>query len=217
MNEIEAIQSESAPNLDGTKKKIQELIRISQIKRVVVVDDEWGGSPDIEPVLGILSMMAAQDEEISFAGLSELAGIEFEAPQDVWEGPFREKWAALLFEQKVAIFQQLGLTLEENGAGHILRELFDGTSVQFLSLQEWEDRRTALINSASKERTLFLFDQDMSKGGGPADQGIRTITDLLTGSGLPEGDVFLALFSNSISGNREYEILEQLEIGRAHV
>lgn len=210
MNEIEAIQSESAPNLDGTKKKIQELIRISQIKRVVVVDDEWGGSPDIEPVLGILSMMAAQDEEISFAGLSELAGIEFEAPQDVWEWPFREKWAALLFEQKVAIFQQLGLTLEENGAGHILRELFDGTSVQFLSLQEWEDRRTALINSASKERTLFLFDQDMSKGGGPADQGIRTITDLLTGSGLPEGDVFLALFSNSISGNREYEILEQL-------
>ncbi|HJW32504.1 MAG TPA: hypothetical protein VJ505_03970 [Holophagaceae bacterium] len=212
MNEIEEIQSDSAQNLDATKGKIQELLKIAQIKRVIVVDDEWGGALGLEPILGELSVREAREESFSFVAIPELAGINFEVPNEVWEPLFRTAWESMAAARRAEVFQHLGITQEESGAGHILRELFTGTPIHFLSQQEWVDREKDLITTASTQRTLFLFDQDMTKDEGSADQGIRTIAGLLRSGSLPDGEVFLALFSNVIIGNREYEILEKLAI-----
>ena len=162
---------------------VKEILEILQVSRVVCVDDLYDDEPPIEEVLvAACSLDAGTLREL----LPEL-GASIPDDQDVLKEQIRRLWGGL--EQTIrsdrakkilaATGNQNDVEVEDREAASILSGLIPDQMLITLSPKQWKDRYDQFLEEDAKHRTLFLFDQDLSKKGGDVDGGIKIIASLL--------------------------------------
>ena len=185
------------------------LLRRLGIDTVVCVDDEHA------PALSLDDMLAWF--EVSTVDAIKEAFPKYDGGEagdvDVRKAKFQAWWLALQTQEQesYAASARAFVQAEASAASpdtkymSILSEVFDGmTGVKFMPLSplEWNSQSASLLADAPCARTLFLFDQNMSKQGGRDDEGagivgavlargraVRPLCGILTHTAAPESQV----------------------------
>ena len=196
-------QTES--EVSAAKAMLRDLFTVMGIAKIVVVDDQFSKVPELSDLLGAIRAKVAVAKE-SLAGISSLAGIDFDQPNEIWQKLLEPRWEALDREERVKVAEEIAgwpdSESDEHGRG-VLGRLLDEYELLFLSLSEWRQQRNWLVATAATQPTLFLFDQDMTGNQGAADEGMKTIAALLKDANVGTG-VYFGLFSNSVGANSEH-------------
>ena len=194
------------------KEMLDELFALMKIRRVVVVDDEWASTPDVELVFAGIASFKAANKEQSLRDVKHLQGLKLAEDQAAWDSDLRARWDTLSKGEKAEVCKQLGIDVEDASkpSATALTQLLAGHELHILSLADWNLQRKDLLEQARAEPTLFLFDQDMEKSpGGTKDEGMRIIAALLKSTDHSNAQMCFALFSNLVNANVEYESHEQ--------
>jgi len=169
--------------VDQAKEAVYEILKILQVAQVICVDDRYADEIQIEEVIGaaynidydtLQSLMLAYDVSIPEA-------------QDVRSSWFRQTWDQFSQDQQKKLANVIlatarlddGEDVDDLGDASILNELIPEGHLVTLSRTEWLNRKSELLEESSRQRTLYLFDQDLSQDGGSTNEGIQIITSLL--------------------------------------
>lgn len=160
------------------KKDAMELLNTVEVSRIVVVDDEY--AVNVEELLGICSVL----EPAKSSQLTYLQDIQFDTPDVVWRSNVKDVWAKLNSEERRHLLVEarrldLDSTEEEPDieirqkpagddfkAADSLEMILDGlTGLEFvpISLRDWNEQESGLLQDAKAENTLVLFDRDFSR------------------------------------------------------
>src|SRR5947209_11232730 len=173
----EAPDGVSQSAIDNARSMIAELFALMEIKRVVVVDDEWANAIDVEIVLAQISAIKAGDKSASLSQVKHFDGLKIEETSELWASALRERWAQLSNAARAEVWEQLQIDQQEaNPSWTAFEQLVGSTDLRILSLEDWSKQNKELIDTARREPTLFLFDQNMEhSSGGAQDTGMRII------------------------------------------
>jgi hypothetical protein len=172
-------------SLEQVRSCIEKILNTLRLTRVVCVDDTYVDEIPVEVV-----MVAACSLEKA-ALKKALPELEEPIPEDddVLKEQIRRLWNKL--EEPVRMDHAKSILtaegLRDNAAtddfrdASILRELIPKGMLTELSPEQWEEHGNQLLKANAKQPTLFLFDQDLSKGGGAEEGGIMIISSLLAG------------------------------------
>ncbi len=201
-------------------KAVGSLLELMGIGRCVYVDDRFALAA-VEEAIGFLKILVQVDRN----GLaSELAEVEFEAPEEVWEAQVREIWAKLPDDRKEHILgdimkscpeeetTQYGLDIAAASALETMMNNLLKNEYLELSLGEWCRRQGTLLQEAGTVKTLFLFDLDFrneSAIDGGETTGLKLLRTVHDTTGLDTTAV-CGLISHKITKEQEYEEWERL-------
>ena len=83
------------PNtIDAARDAINILLGVAEVKRVICIDDAYDKSITLEKVIGLCNGM----NNARLSGISELKGIDFDAPSEIWESELKDIWEGSLNE-----------------------------------------------------------------------------------------------------------------------
>ena len=205
MNEAVIDAGEMEADVANAKKMVGDLFQVVGIRKVVIVDDEFSKAPELADLIAAIQVRSANPAD--FPAVPFLEGIDTSAPAPVLTKQLSGKWDDLGSDARKSVYETVeGATYEspaEGGHGR-LNDILKNYGPVVLSLDEWEEQRDSLLNVAKDEPTLFLFDQDMTKNKGDADEGMKLIAALLKDGTL--GDkLYFGLFSNSVVVGNEHD------------
>ena len=194
------------------KDSISELLGKLGVMRVVYVDDLYAGEPPLE---NVLDAAIGLEEQILSNALPELER-PVQPDADIRKARIKELWSDLDTTTRRLRAGSIFASARDDGDTEIndyadaslLAELVPEEMLQTLSPHEWEDRRDLLLEEDAEQPTLFLFDQDMSKGGGEENGGIKIISSILTGDALPNR--LCGLLTHTITPENQYSEWENL-------
>lgn len=196
------------------KAEVSAIFSVMGIRKVVIIDDAFSASPEIENLIASCLAISNSDETVKLRSHEYLRGIDFDVgDQDVLAIDLRKAISDLDANKR----QVLGAFLTDLSDGNIdfesdsrnqLESILEPYSPQFLSLSDWKSKKNELLSTASISETLFLFDQDMSHGGGGEQEGIQIIAELLGTQTQPQ--LFCALLTHTVQPDYEYEKIESL-------
>ena len=199
--------------IKGAKAMIGELFALMEIKRVVVVDDEWASTLDVEGVLAQIAAIKAAEKQQLLQEVRHLENLKLEEDPQIWDSELRARWERLGKEAKAEVWKQLRIDPEDTSkpSRTALEQLLGSYDLRILSLEDWNAWRTDLLAETQNEATLFLFDQNMEHSpGGAKDTGMRIIATLLKSAEHSDAHMCFALVTNLVNPNAEYESHEQL-------
>ena len=180
--------------LDRVRSDAATLLKIVDVSRVVVIDDEYADG--VEELLGICSeATSAQAGELPY-----LVGIDFDAPYNVWAARVRSAWEELERPARWELLAAARLLASGSGdpaadaeplaperrddelAAETLQRVLGslGRDYEFvtLSLGDWEERREAILADEQAQRTLFFFDRGYgNERAGTDEKGFELIRD----------------------------------------
>ena len=193
-------------DVSEAKEMLRDLFTVMDIAKIVVVDDQFSKVPEFADLLGAIRAKVAEAKE-PLAGVSWLAGINFDQPIEIWQKTLEPIWEALNREERASLAEEIAgepnSDSDEHGRG-VLGRLLDEYELLFLSLMEWRQQRDGLVATAATQPTLFLFDQDMTGNQGAADEGMKTIAALLKDANVGTR-IYFGLFSNSVGAQSEHK------------
>jgi len=176
MNEEDVTKARSA---------VEGVLAALELARIVYVDDANDRTISVEDVVAAAQSL---DLKVLSTVFPELGDTVPDDP-DVLAAKIRNVWPQLdptaQAERGSAIV--VAARRDDGGAPDdladlsILQELISGDRLVSLSPAEWDAQKDQLLRDSKKERTLFLFDRDLSGAGGDRDGGIRIIASLLAG------------------------------------
>jgi hypothetical protein len=179
---------------------VQKILEALQIAHVVCVDDTYDDEPLVEDVVAAACTLdPSKLREI----LPEF-GAAVPDDQDVLREQIRRLWDQLdepiraQFAKKVLSASENFDDVETNDFRDavLLGDLIPAEMLLTLSPKQWEQQRDQLLAKDAEERTLFLFDQDLSNKGGEVEGGIKIIASLLTGK---TGDHICGLLTHTVT------------------
>jgi hypothetical protein len=152
----------------------------------VCVDDEHASALELEDILGWLD--SASPDDIS-AVFPEFEG-RTQPERDVRAQLFRNWWGSLSSAMQEELAGAARSRIQEDVRADspdvdymsVLSEVFEGMEeIAFVPLdpREWKDQSDALLSAADCAKTLFLFDQDMSKCDGRKNEGSAIVGSVL--------------------------------------
>ncbi|MBI4267754.1 MAG: hypothetical protein HY662_03105 [Chloroflexi bacterium] len=186
------------------------------IKRIVFVDDEF--RLDFEQASGIFAI--ADQQELT--KIDVLQRITFTDDAEINLANFRRLWETLDDSQKHDLFARLPRRSElpkpdEKSAAllsldyivvPVLHDIFKGIpdiDYRELSLTEWKRDGSRLLDEAKTNKTIFFFDQDLSKEGGSDREGITQIQDTLRKASEKDSQVICGLLSHTFTPAQAYD------------
>lgn len=192
-------------SIESAKKAVQHILASLSIGMVVYVDDENSVDDSIEVLLSMSSGMDVERLEALFPGLTELIDDE-----DIRKDQIESHLKSITSEQRKALIEKIQGSMEsaeksaspEEFSTDLLAKLIPAGSLMTLKPSEWEIKKDELISSCGERKTIFLFDQDLSKDGGTPTEGMRIIGSLLAD---PKRELMCGLISNSVSEENQYE------------
>lgn len=175
MSESEAIEQ--------VRIAVKKILGTLQVIRVVCVDDTYEEEPSVENIIVAACQL---DVDTLKKALPEL-GESIPEDRDVLRDRIRRVWGDLgQTVQKdraksILTAERLRDNAETDDVGDasILSELIPDGMLSTFSPKRWEECREQLLEENAEKRTLFLFDQDLSDGGGDTEGGINIISALL--------------------------------------
>lgn len=193
---------------------VAQLFSIMGIDRVVVVDDAYSASPQVADILGACIAFANAGKLDLVRTIPQFKDLELpaddvdicrrhiEAVVNEMDEDERKSIAVQLVDAGDQRWDQEDLTRTA------LNDLLSAYDVKQFSLQEWQSARDTLLSPESAQRTLFLFDQDMTANGGSDSEGIAIIADLLRNSALPA--MHCGLVSHTVPEHHEFDTWNKL-------
>jgi hypothetical protein len=149
------------------KAQLNQLFRLLEVQRIVIVDDEFQVEPKPEQVKSLLEQLETQGntEAILRIGIEAELPIEIKRERllEIWENRTREERVDLLHEMSLAAGVAATLNIEDD-----IHLIFRDLEPEYKPLRPsaWNLQRNALILDANNGlKTLFLFDQDQSNDG----------------------------------------------------
>jgi hypothetical protein len=196
---------------------LQELFIQLEIKRIVFIDDEF--RLDFEQASGVFAIADQQE----LRKIDVLQNITFTDDAEINLDNFRRLWETLDDPQKHDLFARLPRKSElpkpEEKSSTlpsldyivipVLHAIFKGIpniDYRELSLTEWKRDGSRLLNEAKANKTIFFFDQDLSKEGGSNREGITQIQDTLRKAGEKDSQVICGLLSHTITPGQAYDV-----------
>jgi hypothetical protein len=143
--------------------------------------------------------------------ITELKEIPFDAPPEIWRQAIRQLWNDLNDKDKERIYQQLRSKAQVSEEQDIqyaekLSDLFEGFDFMPLSPDEWKDQKSAILEKAASQKTLLLFDQDLSMADRTDTEGIGLIQEVLN----TEKAIMCGLLSKTFGGDETYRKWEEI-------
>lgn len=205
---------ESKDQMADAREAVATLFAIMGISRVVVVDDKYSSSSDVEDILGACMGLIGAGNTVDIRKINAFQTLDGEEDDpDVLRKFFEKCLESSDRDERKSIAVQLadfadGKDDHENATRTGLETLLEGYEVRQLSLVEWIKQKSELLSQDSAAKTLFLFDQDMSAGDGHENQGMDIIRELLQDAKVPA--VYCGLFSHTILANHEHQAWNDL-------
>jgi hypothetical protein len=193
--------------LEQARAAVHKILEALQIARVVCVDDTYDDEPLVEEVVtAACTLDQSKLQEI----LSEF-GVSVPDDQDVLKERIRRLWDDLDEPSRAQFAKNIGSAseslddVETNDLRDavLLSDYIPAEMLLTLSPRQWERQREQLSAKDAEERTLFLFDQDLSKKeGGEVEGGIKIIASLLA---RDDGDHICGLLTHTVSPDDLFE------------
>jgi len=194
----------AADKKEKAKNALQQLFESLSIKRIVCVDDEYSQTHPPEEAIGLIDVVGPR-----VAGpIINNKSLPINQDRDIWVPAFNDWWAGLSENQRRQILYKLqgaaheasGKSREDLRSASSLAELFAGLDFLELSFSQWKVQKNDLLLQSRDARTLFLFDEDLSKDGGTDKEGRALIRDVL-GSNDARTAMFALLSHNFAPGD----------------
>ena len=207
-----------AKTLERAKVAVDKILSALDVVRVVFVDDENRDEPALEEALVAIP-------ELSPNELLEIVpefGPSVPDDADVRKDEFRHFWAD--WSTSVRRVRSEGILTAarlKNGResadvadAALLHELVPRDALMSLTPGGWIERRDQLLRENTGHRTLFLFDQDMSKGGGDTEGGIKIIASVLADDHT--GHIICGLLTHTVPPEEQLNKWDQLSVNMAY-
>ncbi len=187
--------------LEQARAAVHKILEALKIARVVCVDDTYADAPLVEEVVvAACTLDQGKLQEI----LSEF-GASVPDDQDVLKEQIRRLWDSLDEPSRLKFAKNIlsasesfdDVETEDHIDAALLRDYVPAEMLLTLSPKQWEQQRDQLLAKDAEVRTLFLFDQDLSKKeGGEAEGGIKIIASLLA---RDDGDHICGLLTHTVT------------------
>jgi len=196
--------------IEEAKAVINKLLDALGITRIICVDDVYIQSITFGDALGVLNDLGLETAQTTIGG-----GIRLSTDDDIRTEQFREHWESLSRDQQQDLFQRLsgeigegsiqaGFDAQDIEAADMLQTLFEGREFHAKSLTAWKIQRRQYFEEARIHKTLFLFDENLTRDGGAATGGRTLIREVLA---LDETRTSMCgLLSHNIRPESEYDI-----------
>jgi hypothetical protein len=187
--------------LEQARAAVHKILETLQIGRVVCVDDTYADEPLVEEVV----VAACTLDQGNLQEILSKFGASVPDDQDVLKEQVRRLWdsldepARLKFAKNILSASENfdDVETEDHIDAALLGDYIPTEMLLTLSPKQWEQRREQLLAKDAEVRTLFLFDQDLSKKeGGEADGGIKIIASLLA---REDGDHICGLLTHTVT------------------
>lgn len=206
-------------DIGQARSAIALILNALSVSRVVCVDDTYEDAASVE----ILIVAAGSlDSAVLLDLLPEIGNVPED--QDVLKEHLRRLWNDFNAETRLDRAEKIlaAARLKDNagtddmGDASILGELIPSEMFLTLSPKQWDERREELVQEQGGGKTLFLFDQDLSKTGYEAEAGIKIIASLLARNDT--GNLICGLLTHTITpesqSRRWQELSDQYQIPR---
>jgi len=136
--------------IESAKSMIGALFGLMLIRHVVVVDDEWASSLDVEVVFARLATIVAEGKQELLREVKQFDGLKLDQPREIWDSQLRGIWEHLSNEEKAEVWKQLQIDPGEisKPSWTTLEELLGSHDLAILSLQDWRLRSKDLLLEA---------------------------------------------------------------------
>lgn len=170
-----------------TRNALGALLRRLGISKVVCVDDEHASGLTLDDILGWIDSASPEDVASVFPYFEGRT----QPDRDIRAMKFRQWWGALKSAEREELASTARSIIQEDARQaspdvdymSVFSEVFDGMKeIAFIPLgpKEWSEQGDVLLTAKDCGQTLFLFDQDMSKGSGRKNEGSLILGSVLT-------------------------------------
>ncbi|TDT91015.1 hypothetical protein [Pseudodesulfovibrio indicus] len=170
--------------LDKAKAAIPELLSVSNISKVISIDDYYSSGPVVDDVVAaqrVIPLRVLSDIAPDFENVSEDSQIRAMRFRQYYEGLDVEKAESLGKAVVQAAHEINGQEPNDSMYLSTLHELFSEDILTTLSPSEWDRQADTLLGSGIRGKVLLLFDQDLANAGARYDEGIAYISSMLSG------------------------------------
>jgi hypothetical protein len=173
------------------KKAISEIFQAVRISRTVFVDDHLS-EVGVDKAIALIAQLNPSEVQL----VEGLESIDFDDDIDMWSGTLRQTWDQLDRSKHAKIYSRLteiagdispllddensepGKIISDDFAMARLREMIPGELIPLTPI-EWDAQSKTLLEETKFSRTLFLFDEELHKGGGRRNLGNQYIQEIL--------------------------------------
>lgn len=196
---------------EDAQKALAQLFESLDIKKIICIDDEYALPHGSEEAIGLIDRLGPEKAN----AILNNKVIRIHEERDIWVGPFGEWWAELSHNQRRLELYKLRSAAGEGKANETqdlfsagsLAELFVGHDFRELSFSQWNDQKEDLLREARQTRTLFLFDEDLTRDGGTTTGGIELIRQVMASDEAQSA--MCALLSHKILPDKEFEYFKE--------
>jgi hypothetical protein len=191
---------------ERAQQALSKLFESLSIKRVVCVDDEYAFSYPAADAIGLIVGL----DRARVGAVFQNRDIPFGPDRVLWVPQFEEFWQGLSVperRQKLSVLQGIvqgdAKTRADLIFANALADLFVSSEFKQFSFSEWKNERDKYLEDAVATRTLFLFDEDLSRDGGGIEAGRELVRQVLASDAKA---AMVGLISHNIFPDKEFEI-----------
>jgi hypothetical protein len=168
---------------DTAQNAIDKILAATGISRVVCLDDSYG-QPQVASFAVGFGLAGSLDAEGRMRAFQDLPRLDVEVPR-VFEDRFREHWNSIDENRRRELIRKLRELSPnpppldnpslDNETAELVRVLFSKYNLRtFASEEEWRANENEILQTAKVDKTLALFDEDLS-GRGDGEEGLALV------------------------------------------
>lgn len=173
----------SNQDLVKAKEAVESILNALNLARVVYVDDYNITAPTVEDTIAAALPLDSTVLQLLFPELGDPPPDD----PDILSKRIREVWKTFNSDLKIdrgkavieAARQRDGDETGDLAYIEALEQIIPKERLVSLSPAEWNSRQNQLLVDSQTDRTLFVFDRDLSGAGGDTESGIKIIASLL--------------------------------------
>lgn len=163
-------------DIERTKASLKKLISSLSIGRIVCIDDQYAVQ-SVDELLPVLMELSQLDLEETFRGQE----FQFAEDKSIRRQTIRGLFSNAPAEVKRRTTERFAppSAARDAGAAAVLSQVLEEGSFLTLSPSEWEQRKDEILAAEPDQRTLLLFDQDLTRDTQVNTSGIALIQNAL--------------------------------------